>query len=274
LLKLAVKPEADGPMELALEVNGMTCRSFILFAACLRRCAQSFFFVPCSDCSLMIENTLNALPGILNLQISVMTAQAEIAYEPKTLSSEQIIQKITSLGFTTKFLSSASYSPSKQKKAPPPTTLSLLLHNHSLASEGDEAHVTQLLATAVRGITSVRLTLPPQPTLHSAQLHVTFNPALVPPRRVLRAVQQLLHCTCAVLPPGAAGGGAAAASDAASDQWKKQFQLCVALCFPVVLCSYILPAAEVGIVTDQFVPGLSVATLVVCTHHTAKRSVL
>ncbi|MDQ7015301.1 MAG: heavy metal translocating P-type ATPase [Gammaproteobacteria bacterium] len=53
----------------------------------------------CAACSGRIERVLNKLPGVINAQVNLSTAQASIDYLPETVSPAQLYARINKLGF-------------------------------------------------------------------------------------------------------------------------------------------------------------------------------
>ncbi|XAR55058.1 Cu(2+)-exporting ATPase [Bertholletia excelsa] len=59
----------------------------------------------CTSCSMTVESALQAVPGVLKAQVALATEEAEIHYDPKVLSSNQLCQTIEDTGFEATLIS-------------------------------------------------------------------------------------------------------------------------------------------------------------------------
>lgn len=53
----------------------------------------------CTSCAWLIEHALNALPGIVQAQVSFASDLVKVNYQPQTLPQEHILNRINSLGY-------------------------------------------------------------------------------------------------------------------------------------------------------------------------------
>ncbi|MEH2047636.1 heavy metal translocating P-type ATPase [Nostoc sp.] len=96
----------------------------------------------CGSCAKTIEASLQQLPGVMEASVSFATAKAKVLYNPKILREAEIINRITTLGYTVE------------------QTSELKSHNHSNSCEGEhdynhdhvKADVSQKLQAKVGGM--------------------------------------------------------------------------------------------------------------------------
>ncbi|KAJ0049580.1 hypothetical protein Pint_15187 [Pistacia integerrima] len=55
--------------------------------------------MPCTSCSLTVEQTLQAIHGVLKAQVAVATEEAEVHYDPKIVNYNQFLKAIEDTGF-------------------------------------------------------------------------------------------------------------------------------------------------------------------------------
>ncbi|KAL0312615.1 UNVERIFIED_CONTAM: putative copper-transporting ATPase HMA5 [Sesamum radiatum] len=53
----------------------------------------------CTSCSTTVESSLQALPGVQRAQVALATEEAEVRYDPKILTYNQILQAVEDTGF-------------------------------------------------------------------------------------------------------------------------------------------------------------------------------
>ncbi|XP_075522800.1 putative copper-transporting ATPase HMA5 [Primulina tabacum] len=59
----------------------------------------------CTSCSTTVESGLQALPGVLRAQVALATEEAEVHYDPKILTYNQILEAIERTGFEAMLIS-------------------------------------------------------------------------------------------------------------------------------------------------------------------------
>ncbi|XP_031278408.1 probable copper-transporting ATPase HMA5 [Pistacia vera] len=55
--------------------------------------------MPCTSCSLTVEQTLQAIHGVLKAQVALATEEAEVHYDPKIVNYNQFLKAIEDTGF-------------------------------------------------------------------------------------------------------------------------------------------------------------------------------
>ncbi|XVE64855.1 hypothetical protein DITRI_Ditri07aG0135400 [Diplodiscus trichospermus] len=63
----------------------------------------------CTSCSSTIEKALQAIPGVQKAQIALATEEAEVHYDPKVVSHNQLMEAIDDVGFEAILVSTGEY---------------------------------------------------------------------------------------------------------------------------------------------------------------------
>ncbi|RMF90970.1 MAG: copper chaperone [Nitrospinota bacterium] len=53
----------------------------------------------CDHCRMTVEQGLQELPGVAQVKVSLSTKQAEVTFNPKKVSLEQLKEKVQALGY-------------------------------------------------------------------------------------------------------------------------------------------------------------------------------
>lgn len=65
----------------------------------IERCRIRVIGMTCTSCSTTLESTLQAIHGVQNAQVALATEEAEVCYDPRILSYNQLLKAIEDSGF-------------------------------------------------------------------------------------------------------------------------------------------------------------------------------
>ena len=60
----------------------------------------------CTSCSSTVESALQALQGVLKVQVALATEEAQVHYDPKVVTYRQILEAIEDTGYEAALISS------------------------------------------------------------------------------------------------------------------------------------------------------------------------
>src|ERR1700694_5936343 len=69
----------------------------------------------CASCAMRIEKGLMKVPGVKEANVNLATEQANVSYDPKETSVEQMIQKVEAVGYKAALLGTPASAPSSQQ---------------------------------------------------------------------------------------------------------------------------------------------------------------
>nr|GMD65868.1 probable copper-transporting ATPase HMA5 [Ipomoea batatas] len=72
-------------------------------------CRVAIKGMTCTSCSTTVESALQAIPGVQKAQVALATEEAEVHYDPKVLSHNQILEAIEDTGFESILISTGEF---------------------------------------------------------------------------------------------------------------------------------------------------------------------
>jgi Cu+-exporting ATPase len=180
----------------------------------------------CTSCSTTVESALQALPGVQKAQVALATEEAEIRYDPKVVSYNQLIEAVEDTGFEGILISTGEDSSKIQLKVEGlRTSNSIRLIENSLQ--------------ALPGVQEVDI----DPEL--GKFSISYKPDLIGPRNFIEVIESTGsgRFKAMIFPQG---GGRESHRDDEIKQYYRSFLWSAVFTVPVFLTSMVF----------MYIPGL------------------
>ncbi|KAJ1915969.1 hypothetical protein H4219_004030 [Mycoemilia scoparia] len=156
-IKIGSSSESDGPVHiLSLSIKGMSC----------------------SSCVDNIEKEVGRLPGVKKVSVSFLTGEGEFEYDPRTVSKEEIAEKVGDTGYECEVLSDREIA--KQPKQKSHVETRLLVQGMTCSSCVN--NIENLLGKRA-GVISVSV------SLMTGEVAVEHDPVLIGAREILTIIE-------------------------------------------------------------------------------------
>lgn len=131
----------------------------------------------CGACVAAITNGLEATPGVASANISLVTERGTVQFDPKQVSTDQILERIDDCGFDAKLLSVKE----PQQQSTIASTTSATLSVQGMTCGACSAAVTNGLQ-GLDGVSHVSV------SLITERAHVEYDPAKIDPNQLIERI--------------------------------------------------------------------------------------
>ncbi|KAJ4950652.1 hypothetical protein NE237_027484 [Protea cynaroides] len=136
----------------------------------MRTCRLRIKGVTCTSCSRTVESALQGIEGVKKAQVALATEEAEICYDPKVLSHNQLLEAIEHIDFEAVLISTGEYRSKIQLKIDGVRT------NHSM-------RMIENSLQALPGVQDVTI----DPMIHKISL--SYNPDETGPQTFIQVIE-------------------------------------------------------------------------------------
>ncbi len=213
---VAIEPASSialpGARKLTLAVSGMTC------ASCVRH----------------VERGLAKLVGVSTASVNLATEQAEVSYDPAAVTIEQMIEKVTQIGYGARVLYEEQARPGSNESA---TAQQLELRIGGMTCASCVRHVERALSK-VAGVEAASV------NLATERATVSYDPSRIGVDELQAAIEKAGYTAVLLAADHEIGGEAAAAQEADSQQERNHLRrdliFAAALTIPIFVISMFL----------------------------------
>ncbi|KAH9775614.1 putative copper-transporting ATPase HMA5 [Citrus sinensis] len=181
----------------------------------------------CTSCSSTVEKTFQAIQGVQNAHVTLATEEAEVHYDPRILSYNQLLKAIEDTGFEAIPISTGEDIVSK-----------IHLHLDGLYTD----HSVTMIESSLQALPGV-LDIDLDPSIH--KISISYKPAMTGPRNFIKMIESTAsgHFKARIFPEGE---GREAQKQAEIKKYYRSFLWSLAFTIPVFLTSMVF----------MYIPGI------------------
>ncbi|KAH9719645.1 putative copper-transporting ATPase HMA5 [Citrus sinensis] len=181
----------------------------------------------CTSCSSTVEKTFQAIQGVQNAHVTLATEEAEVHYDPRILSCNQLLKAIEDTGFEAIPISTGEDIVSK-----------IHLHLDGLYTD----HSVTMIESSLQALPGV-LDIDLDPSIH--KISISYKPAMTGPRNFIKMIESTAsgHFKARIFPEGE---GREAQKQAEIKKYYRSFLWSLAFTIPVFLTSMVF----------MYIPGI------------------
>ncbi|KAE9451855.1 hypothetical protein C3L33_16244, partial [Rhododendron williamsianum] len=181
----------------------------------------------CTSCSTTVESALQAVPGVLKARVALATEEAEIQYDPKVISYNQLIEAVQDTGFEGILISTGE------------DRSTIHLKVEGLRTSTNSMRLIENSLQALPGVQEVDI----DPEL--SKVSISYKPDLTGPRNFIEVIESTGsgHFKAMIFPQG---GGRESLREEEIKQYYRSFLWSAMFTIPVFLTSMVF----------MYIPGL------------------
>ncbi|KAG5563188.1 hypothetical protein RHGRI_005819 [Rhododendron griersonianum] len=181
----------------------------------------------CTSCSTTVESALQAVPGVLKARVALATEEAEIQYDPKVISYNQLIEAVQDTGFEGILISTGE------------DRSTIHLKVEGLRTSTNSMRLIENSLQALPGVQEVDI----DPEL--SKVSISYKPDLTGPRNFIEVIESTGsgHFKAMIFPQG---GGRESLREEEIKQYYRSFLWSAVFTIPVFLTSMVF----------MYIPGL------------------